>query len=198
MKNILRVSLLLAASLAAAPAAWALEIGESAPSFSLPGTDGQTYSLEQFKDKKAIAVIFTCNHCPYVQAYEDRIVQLQKDYGEQGLQVITINSNDATALPDDDFEHMKVRAAEKNFNFPYLVDESQETAKAYKAERTPHVYLFDGGFKLRYTGKIDDNWENPDQVKVRYLSDAVQALLKGESPKEAKTFAIGCTIKWKK
>ncbi len=168
-----------------------------AADFSLPGTDGKTHSLKDYADKKAVIVIFSCNHCPYVQAYEDRMMDIQKDYGAQGAQVITINSNDAVKYPDDNFEAMKKRAKERNFNFPYLRDDSQDVARAYSATHTPHIFLFDEFRNLRYTGKIDDDWKEPGNVKRRFLREALDAVLAGKTPGEQETYAIGCTIKWK-
>ncbi len=175
-----------------------LKIGATAPDFkNLPGTDGQHYSLSNFADKKVLVVIFSCNHCPYVQAYEDRIMAIQKDFKDHGVQVVAINSNDATTHPDDSFEQMIARAGSRKFNFVYVRDESQDVARDYQASHTPHVYAFNQDRKLIYTGKIDDNWQSPDQVKVRYLREAIESALQGRDPVEAETFAIGCTIKWK-
>ncbi len=175
----------------------ALKIGDSAPGFELPGVDGKNYSLKGLADKKALIVIFSCNHCPYVQAYEDRIMEVQKDYGAKGVQVVAINSNEDLNHPDDSFENMVKRAKEKKFNFLYLRDESQGAAKAYGATHTPHIFLFDGDRKLSYTGKIDDNWQEPGKVSRHYLREALDAVLAGAPIKESTTFAIGCTIKWK-
>lgn len=165
--------------------------------FSLPGVDGKIHSLKDYADKKALLVIFSCNHCPYVQANEDRIKEIQKDYGSRGVQVLAINSNDSVKYPDDSFEEMKKRAKERNFNFPYLRDESQEVAKAYGATHTPHLFLFDEFRNLRYTGKIDDDWKEPKNVTRRFLREALDAVLAGKVPAEQETYAIGCTIKWK-
>lgn len=165
--------------------------------FALPATDGKTYSLETFADKKALIIIFSCNHCPYVQAYEDRMIALQADYAARGVQIVAINSNEDTHHPEDSFENMKQRAAEKKFNFPYLRDASQETAHRYGATHTPHVFLFDEFRNLRYTGKIDDDWKNPANVQRRFLREALDAILDGKTAPEAETYAIGCTIKWK-
>src|SRR3989338_6197914 len=148
-----------------------MKAGEKAKSFSLPGVDGKLYSLESFKSAKALVIIFSCNHCPYAQAYEDRIIAIQKDFGAKGAQVVAINSNEDQNYPEDSFDEMVKRAKMRGFNFPYLRDESQEVAKGYAAERTPHIYLFDADRKLAYTGKIDDNWEHPEKVKVQYLRD---------------------------
>lgn len=172
-------------------------LGMKAPGFNLPGTDGKNHSLESLADKKALVVIFSCNHCPYVKAYEDRIIAIQKDYGPRGAQVVAVNANDAENYPDDSFENMVRHAGEKNFNFLYLRDETQSTAKAYQATHTPHIYLFNEKRELAYTGKIDDNWQDPKSVKKRYLRDALDAILAGKPVPEPETFAIGCTIKWK-
>ena len=175
-----------------------LEIGSSAPDFHLIGIDEKKYSLESFKDKKALIIIFSCNHCPYVQAYEDRVIQIQKDYADKGVAVAAINSNEDINYPDDSFENMKKRAAEKKFNFPYLRDEDQSIARTYDATHTPEIFLFDENRKLAFHGKIDDNWQEPDKVQNHYLRDALDELLAGKEISVPETFTIGCTIKWKK
>jgi peroxiredoxin len=175
-----------------------MKTGTAAPEFSgLPGVDGKTYGLSDFGSAKALVVVFSCNHCPYVQAYEDRLIALQSEFKSQNIQFVAINANDATNYPDDSFENMAKRAKEKNFNFPYLRDESQAVAKSYGATHTPHLFVFDAVRKLAYTGKIDDNWQEPDEVQHRFLKDALTALVAGKKPDPAETFAIGCTIKWK-
>ncbi len=175
-----------------------LELGQKAPDFSLPGVDGSTVSLaDLFHDHRAVVVIFSCNHCPYVRAWEDRMVAIQRDYTGQHVTLVAINPNDTTRYPDDDMEHMKVRAAEKGFNFPYLRDDSQEVARAYGGTHTPHVFLLDAGGVLRYRGAIDDNYDDPDAVQATYLRDALDAVLAGEAPATPTTPAVGCTIKWK-
>lgn len=118
-----------------------LDLGASAPDFSLPGVDGKVHGLAQYKEAKALCIIFSCNHCPYVQAYEGRMIELQKHYGPQGAQLLAINSNDADGYPEDSFENMKTRAKSQGFNFPYLRDETQNVAKAYGAQRTPHIFF---------------------------------------------------------
>jgi peroxiredoxin len=173
-----------------------LSIGSKIPSFSLPGVDGKEYSLDSFADKKALVVIFSCNHCPYVQAYEDRMVAIQRDYQDKGISLVAINSNETKNYPTDSFEHMVTRAKEKNFNFPYLRDETQEIADAFGADRTPHLFVFNQNRELAYIGAIDDNWKEPNQVKKQYLRDALDALLEGREIAEPETYAIGCTIKW--
>ncbi|MEG8946330.1 thioredoxin family protein [Rosettibacter firmus] len=173
-----------------------LKIGSKAPDFNLPAVDGNTYSLNSFKDKEALIVIFSCNHCPYVRAYEDRIIQIQNDYKDK-LQIVAINSNDTKNYPEDSFEEMIKRAKEKKFNFPYLRDETQEIAKAYGATHTPEIFLFDKERKLVFHGKIDDNWQEPEKVKTPYLRNAIDELLSGKAISVPETFTIGCTIKWK-
>lgn len=174
-----------------------LKIGSSVPDFSLTGTDGKVYSLKSFEQKKILIIIFSCNHCPYVQAYEDRIKSIQNEFEGKGLQIAAINSNEDKNYPDDSFDEMKKRAAAKGFNFPYLRDETQETAKAYGATHTPEIFLFDSERNLRYTGKIDDNWQEPEKVKSQYLRDAIIEVLSSKEVSVPETFSIGCTIKWK-
>jgi peroxiredoxin len=175
-----------------------LKIESNAPSFSnLPGTDGKKYSLSSFADKKIAVVVFSCNHCPYVQAYEDRIISFQRDYAANGVQVIAINSNETVHYPEDNFDEMVKRAKSKEFNFPYLRDEDQSVANAYGATHTPEFFVFDEKRKLRYRGKFDDNYQNPSAVKATYLKNAVDALLAGKEVAEPETYSIGCTIKWK-
>ena len=174
-----------------------LKIGDKALPFNLPGVDGLNHSLEEFSGRPAVVVIFSCNHCPYVRAWEDRMVEIQKDYASGGVQLVAINANDAMKYPEDSFEKMKQRANEKGFNFPYLRDESQQVARAYGAERTPEVFLFDKTGTLRYHGAIDDNYDNPAEVKARYLRDALDAILTGTVAGMEETRPVGCTIKWK-
>jgi peroxiredoxin len=175
-----------------------LQIGAKIPMFNLPATDGNTYGVDSFTRAKVLIVLFSCNHCPYVRAYEDRFITIQNDYAESGVQVMAINANDAGDYPDDSFENMKVRAREKKFNFPYLRDESQEIAKAFGATHTPELFVFDSERKLVYYGKIDDNWKEEDKVKSKYLRNALDEILAGKPVSVPETFAIGCTIKWKK
>lgn len=174
-----------------------LKIDSAIPDFSLIGVDDKTYNLNSFSDKNILIVIFSCNHCPYVQAYEDRIISLQKEFVNDGVQIIAINSNDDVKYPDDSFEEMKKRAELKNFNFPYLRDETQEVAKAFGATHTPQIFLFDKKRKLKYEGKIDDNWQEPEKVKSAYLKDAIVEILNEKEVSVPETFSIGCTIKWK-
>ncbi len=175
-----------------------LTIGSPIPSFqSLPGADGQKYSLKDFDAKKFLVVVFSCNHCPYVQAYEDRMIAFERDYGAKGVGLVAINSNETKNYPEDNYEEMVRRAKKKGFNFPYLRDEDQSVASSFGATHTPEFLVFDSKRSLRYHGKMDDNYQNPDAVKVNYLRNALDALLAGKEVAEKETHSIGCTIKWK-
>lgn len=175
----------------------ALEIAKPGPDFSLPGTDGKTYTLGDIRGEKGTALVFSCNHCPYVLAYEDRLIALAKEYQPQGIGWAFLCANNAETHPADSFEKMKEHAAEKGFVFPYLRDESQQTALAYGAAHTPEVFLLAADGTLAYHGRIDDNWENPEAVTTSEFRDALQALVTGKAVPVTTTFAIGCSIKWK-
>lgn len=175
----------------------ALQIGQSAQEFGpLKAADGKVYGLSDLKEK-ILVVIFSCNHCPYVVAYEDRIIALQADYAAKGVRVVAINSNDSVKYPGDSFEKMVTRAQEKKFNFSYLHDADQSVARAFGATNTPHVFVLDEKRALRYVGRIDDSWDRPDKVKSRDLRSALDALLEGREPKPASTLPVGCSVKWK-
>ena len=176
--------------------AFTLQLGESAPEFDLPGVDGKSYSLSDFAEAKLLVVVFSCNHCPYVIGSEDRMNAFYADYESKGVAMVAIASNETENHPTDSFEHMKERAREKGFQFSYVRDESQETARAYGALRTPHYYVFDADHKLRYTGRMDDNPRNPGQETTHELRDAVDALLAGKEPALPLTNPIGCNVKW--
>jgi len=174
-----------------------LPIGNDAVDFKLKGVDGKTYGLNSFADKKALVVVFSCNHCPYAQAYEQRIIQLQSDYQRKGVSFVAINSNDETNYPEDSFENMIKRSKDRSFNFPYIRDESQDIARKYGAICTPHVFAFDKNRILQYKGRIDDNWKNPSEVKTRDLRNALDAILEDKTPHVQETRPFGCSIKWK-
>lgn len=174
-----------------------LPIGLPAPDFKLRGTDEKTYTLASFAAGRILVVNFTCNHCPYAQAYEDRFIALAAEFTPQGAAFLAVSPNDAKTYPADSFENMQRRAAEKNLPFPYLYDEKQAMARAYGAVCTPHLFLFDAGRKLAYEGRIDDNWKNPDAVKSRDLRDAIEAVLAGRPAPAPQTNPMGCSIKWK-
>ena len=173
-----------------------MKLGDAAPEFSLPGVDGKTVRLADFRDQAAACVIFMCNHCPYVKATIDRLIALQRDYAPQGVQLIGINANETKNYPEDDLPHMIRWAKEQRFNFPYLRDDTQEVARAYGAERTPHIFLFDRQRKLCYTGAIDDNTQDASKATRHYLREAIDAILANQPVKETETHAVGCTIKW--
>ena len=176
-----------------------MELGSPAPDFSLKGTDGKVHSLASFKAAKALAVIFSCNHCPYVQAYEGRFVQLQKDLGPEGFQLVAINANDSDQYAEDGFEAMVARAQAQGFNFPYLRDETQEVAKAYAAACTPDFFVFDTDGRLVYRGQLDDSRPKNDRpVTGRDLRAALDAVLAHEPPAADQFPSLGCNIKWRK
>ena len=182
-----------------------MKIGTPAPDFSLPGVDGQTYSLQDFAKAKLLAIVFTCNHCPTAQAYEERIKSLAADYQPRGVAVVAINPNSPAAVRldelgytdlDDTLEAMKIRARHRAFNFPYLDDGPTETtAKQFGPIATPHVFIFDQARKLRFQGRIDDN-ERESLVKSRDTRNALDDLLADQSPRVAETKVFGCSTKW--
>jgi peroxiredoxin len=174
-----------------------MAVGTAAPAFELPGVDGETYSLASFADAPVLVVVFTCNHCPYAKAVEDRLVQLQRDYHDRGVRLVAINPNDERAYPDDSFAAMKARARDKGFNFPYLRDESQAVARAYDAACTPDIFVFDSGRKLVYNGRLDDSWQDAAKVQRRDLRAAIDAALAGRAVDFEPVASMGCSIKWK-
>ncbi len=176
-------------------------VGDYATDFKLPNIDGKEVSLADYSNAKGFIVIFTCNTCPYAQAYESRIVDLDKKYASQGFPVIAINPNDLSQQPDDSMEAMKKRAAEKGYTFPYLRDDDQDVTRAYGATKTPHVYLLNkessDKYRVEFIGAIDNSPRDASDVSERYVEDAIEALKKGEKPSVTEKRAIGCTIKWK-
>jgi peroxiredoxin len=174
----------------------ALKLGDKAIDFRLPGVDGKTHDLGEYQDKPVVVVTFWCNHCPYVQAWEPRVLEAQRDYATKGVQFVAINANETVNYPTDDFPHMVERAKAKAYNFPYLRDESQEIARAYGATRTPELFVFDKDRRLRYHGATDDNHESAARVTKRYLRDALDAVLAGRDPPLPETPPRGCSVKW--
>jgi peroxiredoxin len=183
-----------------------LAIGSPAPDFKLPGVDGKTYSLSSFKNAAVLVIVFTCNHCPTAQAYEDRIIQLTKDYSAKSVAVVAISPNDPKSVRldelgysdlSDSFEEMKARAKQKHYNFPYLYDgDAQATAIAYGPVATPHVFIFDKTRKLRYQGRID-NVEKPTKTPTELNTrDAIEALIQGKPIPVETTKVFGCSVKW--
>ena len=171
-----------------------VSIGDAAPVFSGVGVDDKQHELSEYQDAKAVAVVFTCNHCPVAQAYQDRLIALQKEYQPKGLQLVAINVNNNEA---DKLDKMKERAATKGYNFPYLYDASQKSAVNYGASVTPHVFLLDADRKVVYMGAIDDNM-NASQTKRHYLRDAVEAVLAGKAPAVTETRQVGCGIEYER
>lgn len=170
-----------------------VHVGEKAPEWSgLIGIDNKTHSLSDYKNAKVVVLVFTCNHCPVAASYEDRLVELAKDYQSKGVQLIAVNVN--TIAPDR-LDKMKERAEEKGFNFPYLYDESQKIGRNYGAKVTPHVFVLDSARKIAYIGPIDDN-QRPKKVEVRYVRNAIDALLAGKQPSETNVTPFGCSIKY--
>lgn len=177
------------------------KVGDTAEDFKLKNVNGKMMSMADNKTAKGFIVVFTCNHCPFSQAYEQRIIALHKKYADKGYPVIAINPNDKDIVPEDSFEEMQKRAKEKKYPFPYLYDETQATAKTFGAVRTPHVYIVQkegGKFEVKYIGAIDDNADDPAAAKEKFVENAVNDLLEGRPVKQNFTKAIGCTIKWKK
>ncbi len=175
----------------------AIEIGQKAPQFELPGVDDKTHSLAQVKGPQGTIVVFSCNHCPYVVMYEERMVKLHRDYAPRGITMVAINANDTEAYPADNLENMKLRAASRGFEFPYLIDESQESARLYGATRTPEVFLLDESGTVVYHGRIDDNAEDAGAVERHDLREALEQLLAGSPIAVPDTTPIGCGIKWR-
>jgi peroxiredoxin len=171
-------------------------LGTEAPQFGLPGVDGQNHSLESYSDAEALVLVQSCNHCPYVQAWENRLSAIARDYADRGVRVVAVNSNDAANYPEDSFEEMQKRSSAQRFAFDYLYDEPQAVARELGAERTPEVFLFDRDRRLAYHGAIDDS-RDENEVSQQYLRDALDAVLSNEEPAVSETPAVGCTVKWK-
>ncbi|MFQ5493388.1 MAG: thioredoxin family protein [Candidatus Dojkabacteria bacterium] len=173
--------------------------GWIAEKFMLPGTDGSTYLLSDFKDKQGLLVIFTCNHCPYAKSHWPIYIELYHKYKDD-INFVAINPNEDQNYPEDSFDEMKKRTEEWEIPFPYLRDESQEIATKYDARNTPDSFLFrlvDEQFKLYYRGKVIDNWENPEQAEEFFLEDAMKDLIAGKEPPKEQPLGVGCSIKWK-
>jgi peroxiredoxin len=173
-----------------------MEIGDSAPDFTLPDTEGQNHSLAE-DGARANVVVFTCNHCPYALAWHDRILDVARDYSGKGVRVLAINPNDAERYPADSFDAMRDRVrSEGGWPLPYLHDESQDVAGAYGAKTTPDVFVLDGERRLRYRGAPDLDYQDPGQ-NAAWLRGALDAVLEGSDPDPAETEPVGCSVKWK-
>lgn len=199
MKILITTLMMLAMAFATAQAQ-GYQVGDKATDFKLKNVDGSYVSMADYPDAKGFVVIFSCNHCPFVVAVEDRMIALDKKYKEKGFPVIAINPNDPEVVPADSFEKMQERAQEKGFTFPYLFDEGQKIYPVYGATRTPHVFLLERqgeDLVVAYIGAIDDNTRDASEVEEKYLENAINALLDGKRPDPDFTRAIGCTIKTK-
>jgi len=200
------VSLSITTTVSAAPEIKTLEIGAKAPGFVLPGVDGKTHRLAEYDQAKVLVIVFTCNHCPTAQAYEERIKKLAADYKDRGVALVAISPNDPKAVRldelgytdlSDSLQEMKMRAKDKAYNFPYLYDgDKQEVSKAYGPVSTPHVFIFDSERKLRYAGRVDDNEKQPDKVTAQDARNAIEAILAGKPVPVETTKTVGCSIKW--
>lgn len=174
-----------------------VQLGSKAPGFRLRGTDDRVHDLSEYEHASVLAVIFMCNHCPYVQACIERLVVLQRDFEDRGVQFVGINANDSKDYPDDSFEEMKIFAEKMGVNFPYLHDESQEVARNYHAACTPDIFVYDGKRELVYHGRIDNNWKDTSMATTHELRDALEALVSGGLPVPVQHPSMGCSIKWR-
>lgn len=175
-----------------------VSFGTPLPEFSLPATDGKTYSHRDFLNQKPLVVMFICNHCPYVKAIEDRLITLGNDLKKVGIHVVAICSNDSASYPEDSFENLRARAQEKNYPFVYLHDESQKIAQSFGAICTPDYFVYDAQGQLAYRGRLDDSWKEPSLVHNRELYNAVLELNDGKPISQPQTPSMGCSIKWVK
>ena len=167
-----------------------------APDFALSGVDGSTHSLADYADADVVVLVQSCNHCPYVLAWEDRLNAIQREYADRGVAIVAFCSNDATTHPGDSFANMVEHAREKDYAIDYLHDEDQSLARALGSERTPEVFVFDGERRLRYHGAVDDD-RDEQAVATHFLRDALDAVLAGREPEVTDTPAVGCTVKWR-
>jgi peroxiredoxin len=172
-------------------------LGAACPPFTLPAVDGRTYAREDFAASPVLVVMFICNHCPYVQAVEDRLVKLGRRFGPRGVQLVGICSNDSFTYPDDAFDKLAQRWREKEYGFPYLHDQTQSVARAFGAVCTPDIFVYDRDRKLAYRGRIDDSWKDDARVTRHELADALDALLAGRQPAPEQRPSMGCSIKWR-
>lgn len=202
MKKSLQIAAtaIIAVALLTSAATNGYKVGDTVKDFDLKNVDGKMVSLEDYKSAKGMIVIFTCNHCPYAKAYEQRIIGLDKMFKSKGYPVVAINPNDPAKAPDDSFDNMVRNAKDKGFTFPYLFDDTQQVARQFGATRTPHVYVLNKtakGYEVAYIGAIDDNTEDAGKAQRKYVEDAVNALIEGKAVPVTETKAVGCTIKWR-
>lgn len=200
MKSKILFSLLVCSCFMFAATAPSYDLGDAVGDFKLKNVDGRMIALSDYKTSKGAIVIFDCNTCPYSKAYNQRIMELHTKYASKGFPVITINANNPEISPGDSYKEMVAQAKKKGYDFPYLVDETQEVARSFGATNTPHVFVLrneSGTFKVAYIGTIDNNSRDESAVTKKYVEDAVDELLASKSVATAKTKAIGCGIKWK-
>lgn len=172
-------------------------LGTPCPDFDLPRVDGGRFRLADAAGARALVVMFMCNHCPYVQAVEDRLIALAREYGAKGVRFVGICSNDPESYPDDAPAKLRARWKAKGYGFPYLVDETQDVARAFDAVCTPDIFVYGADLTLAYHGRIDDDWKSPERVRRRELAAALDALLAGERPTREQHHSMGCSIKWR-
>ncbi|MCB0350355.1 MAG: thioredoxin family protein [Bdellovibrionales bacterium] len=172
-------------------------LGQALPDFTLPTVDGKTWSSQSIHSAPVKVIVFMCNHCPYIKAIENRLIQAAKELKAKGVPFIGICSNDSDEYPEDHPNELLKSWREKNYNFPYLVDETQAIAKAFDAVCTPDFFVFDNQNKLRYRGRLDDSWKDESKVTQHELMDAVDALLNNKEPSLEQRPSMGCSIKWK-
>ena len=173
-----------------------LQLGQNAPDFALPATDGRTYKLADFKDAKVLVIFFTCNHCPFVTGSDEVTRQTAVRFAPQGVKLVGINANSVRTYPEDSFQHMVARMKEHSFPWVYLHDATQDTARAYGALRTPHFYVFDAARKLVYTGRGVDNPRETARATINDLNNALEDHLAGRPLRVPLTNPIGCNVKW--
>lgn len=195
--TLLAVSAILFFSFAQPAVSTGYLVGDRAEDFTLPNVDGRKVSLSDYPNAKGYIVVFTCNHCPYAQLYEQRLINLHNKFAPLGYPVIAINPNDPEVVPEDSMGEMKIRAAKKRYPFVYLLDENQKIYPKYGATRTPHVFLLDSTRHVRYIGTIDDNAESVANVEKKYVENAIFALMRGDNPNPDFTRAVGCQIRKK-
>ena len=175
----------------------AATLGTPCPEFALPGVDGQRHALHDFDRAPVLVVMFICNHCPYVQAVEDRLIALARELGPRGVAFVGVCANDAVSYPDDAFDKLAERWRRMGYGFPYLHDEEQTVARAFGAVCTPDIFVYDADRRLAYRGRIDDSWKDPSKVTRRELAGAIEELLAGRRPSPEQRPSMGCSIKWK-
>ena len=175
-----------------------LPLGAPCPDFRLPSVDGQSVGRDDFRAAEVLVVMVLCNHCPYVQAVEDRIIELRREYAPRGVQFVGVCANDPTDYPDDRPDRLHARWREKEYGFPYLIDATQDVARAFDAVCTPDLYVYDADRRLAYHGRLDDSWQDAARVRRRELAAALEALLVHRPPAREQHPSMGCSIKWRK